>query len=270
MLRSGIVTLTTDFGRRDIYAGLLHAVILGIDPRLRVVDLTHDVAPHAILEAAFLLESAYRYFPPGTVHLAVVDPGVGTARPLIAIEAGAALFVAPDNGLLTVVWQGLADEERRAARIVELTEARLWRLPVSSTFHGRDILAPVAAHLAAGRPLEEAGPPREGLTILPEAQPTITSPNTIQGRIVHIDRFGNCSTNIPAAALGGASIVTAGGHPLGWLRRTYADVAPGQPLALAGSDGRLEVAVREGSAAETLGLRVGDPVWVRTPHRTDR
>ncbi len=270
MQRSGIVTLLTDFGRGDVYAGLLHGVILGIVPHLRVVDLTHDVAPQAVLEAAFLLESAYRYFPPGTVHLAVVDPGVGTARPLIAMEAGPAFFVAPDNGLLTVVWQGLGDGERTAARIVELTEPGFWLPQVSSTFHGRDILAPVAAHLAAGRPLEEVGRPRQGLMLLPEAQPTIAPNGTVQGRIVHVDRFGNCGTNIPAGSLGSASVVTAGGHPVGWLRRTYADVAPGQPLALAGSDGRLEIAVREGSAAEALGLRVGDPVGVRTLPNTDR
>ena len=267
MLRSGIVTLTTDFGREDVYAGQLHGVIQDVARWLRVVDLTHDVAPQAILEGAFLLESAYRYFPPGTVHLAVVDPGVGTARPLIAMEADRALFVAPDNGLLTVVWQELAEAERVAARIVDLTEPRFWRPQVSSTFHGRDIMAPVAAHLAAGLPLKEAGRPREGLLLLPEAQPTMAADGTIQGLIVHVDHFGNCSSNVPSTQVVGREpiAIEVGGAVLHGLANTYADVAPGQPLALVGSDGRLEIAVREGSAAEALGLRAGDPVRVRPP-----
>jgi S-adenosylmethionine hydrolase len=265
MPRSGIVTLTTDFGRTDVYVGVLHGVILELYPHLRVVDLTHDVRPQAVLEGAFLLESAYRYFPAGTVHLAVVDPGVGTERAIVALETPLALFVAPDNGLLGVVWENLRPEERDAARIIELNEPRLWRPQVSRTFHGRDIMAPVAAHLAGGRELEAVGRPRPHLVLLPESRPTRHPDGSLRGQIVHVDHFGNCATNIAAGQLAVMEPVAieAGRIVLHGLARTYADGLPGEPLALIGSDGRLEIAVREGSAAERLGLDVGEVVWVQ-------
>jgi S-adenosylmethionine hydrolase len=265
MLRSGIVTLTTDFGRDDAYAGVLHGVILGVHHWLRVVDITHDVHPQAVLEGAFLLESVYRYFPAGTVHLVVVDPGVGTERGLVAVATPTALFVAPDNGLLTVVWEGLGAAERAATHIVELNEARFWRPQVSSTFHGRDILAPVAAHLAGGTVLEKVGRPRAELFLLPGAEPTVQDDGSLRGQIVHVDRFGNCSTNIAAAQVAtvGTITVEVSSTVLRGLVHTYADGPAGAPIALLGSDGRLEVAVREGSAAALLGLAIGDPVWVR-------
>lgn len=267
VVRSGIVTLTTDFGRQDVYAGVLHGVILGIGRDLRVVDITHEVHPQAVLEGAFLLEGAYRYFPQGTVHLAVVDPGVGTERRLVAMETPAALFVAPDNGLLTVVWLNLPAGERAATQIVELSEPQYWRPQVSSTFHGRDIMAPVAAHLAGGVPLGQVGRPRREIILLPGTSPLLLDDGSLQGQVVHVDRFGNCSTNIAAeqvAALsqaGPCALEVAGRLPE--LVRTYADGQPGVPAALIGSDGRLEIAVREGNAAALLGLAVGDPVRLR-------
>jgi S-adenosylmethionine hydrolase len=164
-----------------------------------------------------------------------------------------------------VVWEGLDAAERAAAHIVELSEPRFWRPQVSSTFHGRDILAPVAAHLAGGTVLKKAGRPREGLFLLPDTQPTIQGDGSIQGKIVHIDHFGNCGTNIPAAqaAALGAIVVEVGGRVLHGLARTYADGRPGTPIALIGSDGRLEIAVREDSAATLLGLAIGAPVQMR-------
>ncbi len=272
MERSGIVTLTTDFGLADPYVGILKGVIWSIYPQARIVDLTHQVLPQAILQGAFLLAEAYPYFPPGTVHLAVVDPGVGTERRAIALETPQAFFVAPDNGLLSCVWENLSAEERAASRLVELTEPRYWRSPVSSTFHGRDIFAPVAAHLAAGLPLDSLGRPRESLLLLEGRRPLREGDGSIVGQIVHIDRFGNGCTNIGADLLmelsgQGRLEILCKDLRLRGLGRTYAEGQPGRPLALIGSHGRLEIALREDSAAARLGLRIGDIVRVRLAGR---
>jgi S-adenosylmethionine hydrolase len=265
--RSGIITLTTDFGLSDPYAGVLKGVIWGISPGARVVDLTHQVRPQAVLQGGFVLATAYRYFPRGTVHLAVVDPGVGTARPAVAVESPYALFVAPDNGLLSYVWEELTDAERGATRFVELTEPRFWLDQVSATFHGRDLFAPVAAHLAAGTDLAELGRPLKDLVLDPQLRPSLQKDGTVLGRVVHVDRFGNAITNVEgkrvaAMAREGRFHCEVSGHLLEGLSQTYADVQPGQPLALIGSSGRLEIAVREGSAAAQMGLDVDDPVRV--------
>ena len=267
MVRSGIITLTTDFGLADDYAGVLHGVIWGINPQARIVDLTHGVQPQNILQGAFLLASAWRYFPPGTVHLAVVDPGVGTARPAVAMETAQAFFVAPDNGLLGEVWEGLSEAERAAARIVELTEPRYWLPQVSPTFHARDIFAPVAAHLAARLPLQRLGRPRQGIVLLEGRRAAFQEGGTLLGRIVHVDRFGNCISNVVEGQLvalsrEGGLVVDVAGHLLEGLARTYADAGPGQAQALVGSTGRLEIAVRDGNAAAQLGISIGDPVRV--------
>jgi len=272
MERSGIVTLTTDFGLADVYVGVLKGVIWSIYPQARIVDLTHQILPQAVLQGAFLLAEACPYFPYGTVHLAVVDPGVGTERAAIALETPHALFVAPDNGLLSCVWENLSAGERAASRLVELSERRYWRSPAvdfqpAPTFHGRDIFAPVAAHLAAGLPLEALGQPRESLVLLEGCRPLRLENGSILGQIVHIDRFGNCRTNIGAdwveelAGQGELKIV-CGTCRLTGLVRTYAEGEPGRPLALIGSHGRLEIALREDSAAARLGLRIGDVVRV--------
>ncbi len=266
--RSGIITLTTDFGLADPYAGVLKGVIWGICPQARIVDLTHQVRPQDVLQGAFLLASAAPYFPAGTVHLAVVDPGVGTARAAIAVETPTALLVGPDNGIFTVVWEALSPAEQAATRIVELTEPRYWLPQASRTFHGRDVFAPVAAHLAAGVPLPALGHPRERLVLLPDTRPAVRADGSVAGRIVQVDRFGNCISNIAAGDLAGMEsvVVEVAGHRIAGLVDTYADGGPGQPIALLGSDGRLEIAVRDGSAAELLGLTVGAAV-VATPCR---
>lgn len=285
MKRSGIVTLTTDFGLADPYVGVLKGVIWSIYPQARIADLTHQIFPQAVLQGAFLLAEACPYFPPGTVHLAVVDPGVGTERAAIALETPQALFVAPDNGLLSCVWENLSTEERAASRLVELSEPRYWRSPEagfqpSPTFHGRDIFAPAAAHLASGLPLEALGRPRESLLLLEGRRPIREEDGSIVGQIVHIDRFGNCCTNIGADLVGelagrGEVEILCGSCRLTGLVRTYAEGEHGRPLALIGSHGRLEIALREDSAAARLGLRIGDAVRVRlagrrNPRTTER
>ncbi len=277
MKRSGIVTLTTDFGLADPYVGMLKGVIWSIYPQARIADLTHQILPQAILQGAFLLAEAYPYFPPGTVHLAVVDPGVGTERAAIALETPHALFVAPDNGLLSCVWEDLSPEEREISRLVELSEPQYWRssevgFQPAPTFHGRDIFAPAAAYLASGLPLEVLGRPRESLVLLEGRRPLQEEDGSIVGQIVHIDRFGNGCTNIGAEVIEGLAgrgevEVVCGPCRLRGLVRTYAEGQPGRPLALIGSHGRLEIALREDSAAVRLGLRIGDAVRVQPAGR---
>jgi len=257
--------LTTDFGLADGYAAVLHGVIWSIFPQARIVDLSHEVRPQQVLQGAYLLASAWRYFPQGTVHLAVVDPGVGTARAAVAVETPHALFVAPDNGLLSGVWEELDAAERAASRVVELSEPRYWLPHPSSTFHGRDIFAPVAAHLAAGLPVEALGRPREGLFILPEIRPQILEDGTLLGRVVHIDRFGNVVSNIGAEMLiqffpGGRVRCQLAGRELSGPVRTYAEGPFDEPFFLIGSHNRVEIAIRDGNAARVLNVSIGDPI----------
>ena len=246
-----VITLTTDFGYQDGYVAAMKGVILTICPRATLVDVSHDVRPQAIRQAAYLLSTVVPYFPPGTVHLVVVDPGVGTGRRAIAVETGRAVYVAPDNGVLDLA---LAGDEARSA--VELTEGR-YRLPeVSATFHGRDLFAPAAAHLACGRSLAEMGPalPLADLQALPAIR---------QPALLHVDRFGNLITSYRVPAGQARLAVTVGGVRLAGLARTFADVEPGELLAYVGSSGYLEIAMREGSAAQALGIGAGAPVEVQ-------
>ena len=257
---SGIVTLTTDFGTRDPYVAQLKGVLLARCEGVRIHDLTHEIAPQDVLEGALFLAAAVPTFPPGTVHLAVVDPGVGTARGAIAVSAGGQYLVCPDNGLLTLLARRGAIE---AIRLIESTSLR--REPVSPTFHGRDLFAPAAAFLACGGALEELGPPLDALVELPLPRPRAEGARLV-GEVLHVDRFGNAITNlarsdIEAVAGGRAVRVEAGGRLLP-LARTYGDVAVGEALALIGSADLLELAVREGSAAATLGLARGSEVTV--------
>ncbi len=258
MSRANVITLLSDFGLRDTYVAQMKGVILSLNPAARLIDITHEVAPGAVLEGALALESAAPWFPPGTVHLAVVDPGVGSARTALAAAAGGHFFVGPDNGLFSLV---LAADP--SPRLFRLREELVGAPKKSATFHGRDLFAPAAALLALGRPLEELGEPLSECVrlSLPEPRPV---PGGLEGEVIHIDRFGNCVTNLRPAHLEGRGVagVAAGGWR-GALRRTYADVAEGECLALWGSSGRLEVACRGGSAAQRLGLSVGDAVSLR-------
>lgn len=255
-----LLALTTDFGLDDPYVGVLKAVILGLAPNVRVVDLTHGIPPQDVPAACLALEAARHYFPPGTVHLAVVDPGVGTARRGLVVATERDLWVAPDNGLLSF----LPRDEVREARILENEE--FWLRPASRTFHGRDIFAPVAARVASGTPLSVFGPAAGEFhrLALPAAERTASG---VRGEVVAFDRFGNAFTSIREADLPCAEpAILAAGRRLPW-REAYACAQTGEPLALLGSSGRVEIAVREGSARETLGLRRGDEVLAQLPSR---
>lgn len=250
-----IITLLTDFGTRDGYVAAMKGVILGICPAARIVDLTHEVAPQAVGEAAFLLSTIAPHYPEDTIHTVVVDPGVGSDRRSLAARCGGQVYVAPDNGVLSWVVAPAAPYEA-----VSLTARRYWRPAVSHTFYGRDVFAPVAAHLAAGVPLDALGPAVDDLAMLDIPQARRHADGATEGAIIHVDHFGNLITNIPAAWLvgGGERTVEIGGARIGGVATTYSEAMPGELLALVGgSHGNLEVAVRDGSAAERLGLGVG-------------
>ncbi len=249
------LTLLTDFGTADGYVAAMKGMIAAICPEAAVDDASHDVPPGDIEAGAWALWRYWRLYPPGTVHVVVVDPGVGSARKALAVRADERWLVAPDNGVLTRVL-----DEAAAWTAVAISERRYLREPVSRTFHGRDVFAPAAAHLAAGVALEALGSPVADPVRLSLPRFTIT-PEGITGAVVHVDRFGNLVTNIPET-WAAAGRVVVGGRELGAIRQTYAEVAPGELLALIGSAGLLEISVRDGSATVLLGLTRGAEVLV--------
>lgn len=263
-----VITLTTDFGLRDPFVGILKGVILSIHPGVRLVDLSHEVAPQDALGGGFLVGCAIPYFPPGTIHVAVVDPGVGTQRRILAVDAGGQLFVAPDNGLLSVALRGIP-----VRRVVRVASRRYFRRSVSATFHGRDIFAPVAAHLARGVDLSELGPPSRMRAAFDVPVPRAAGPGRLRGQVIQVDRFGNLITNVDeerlrrarGGARGGRVSVEIDHQRIARISRTYGDGPSGELLALLNSFGYLEIACRRGSAAERLGRGVGTPVTVRHP-----
>ncbi|HMO59360.1 MAG TPA: SAM-dependent chlorinase/fluorinase [Roseiflexaceae bacterium] len=268
MRPNGIITLTTDFGLIDSYVGTMKGVMLGIAPTSRLIDITHAIEPQNLHQAAYILHSFYRYYPAGSVHLAVIDPGVGSSRRAIALQTPTATFVAPDNGVLTYIWRDLlAEIGREACHLVELDQRDYWLPHVSKTFHGRDIFAPVAAHLAAGVAIEKLGTPIATLTEAALEQPTRGRNGELIGRIIHVDTFGNCITNIRPRHIGDVGhtdllVQIIDQHIVG-LKHTYAEGAVGDLIALIGSSDHLELAVRNGSAAKRLGVGIGDQVRVR-------
>ena len=256
-----IITLTTDFGHKGPFVAVMKGVMLQRTPDVRIIDLTHEIHVHWPAEAGFWLSRAYEFFPPGTVHVAVVDPGVGTERDIIAAEYDGHVFLAPDNGLLPPVFAG-ADEVRLYRMSADWHARQDWP-PSSSTFHGRDIFAPLAADIAAGRVRPDAiGPPVSDIVPSLLEDPAVDN-GTIRGHVVAIDHFGNLITNIDAKLISGfrRPQVRAGGHQLP-LRETYGNCPPGEFLALINSFRVIEVARAEGSAAEGLGLGRGAPVIV--------
>lgn len=274
---TSIITLTTDFGTEDPYVGIMKGVILGLSPQASLVDLTHAVGPQQVLQGSFLLGTAYRYFPPGTIHLAVVDPGVGTGRRALAVQGGGYYFVAPDNGLLShVLWElGLRSRSRGKRPVptnvgpgvtaVSLTNPRFWLHPVSSTFHGRDIFAPVGAHLSLGIGLEELGDEVSSLLLYPLSRRQRQRDGTLLGQVLHIDHFGNLITDIKGEDLPGDPLsIVVGGRTIHGLSPSYAAGTVHEPslLAMVGSAGYLEVSARNGSAAALLGVGPGDPVRI--------
>jgi S-adenosylmethionine hydrolase len=262
-MRTPILTLTTDFGRSDHYAGVLHGVILSICPQARIVDLTHDVTPYEIPEAAYTISQAYRYFPKKTVHVVVVDPGVGSSRRPILAEAGGQYFIAPDNGVLSMIYA------REKHRVRLISNEKLFLQPVSRTFHGRDIFSPVAAHIAAGLAPARAGKLIDDFLTLDFHKPLRTGKRTWQGRILKIDHFGNIVTNFHRDDFADLAqrncAMSIGPHNISVLAANYAQTAPGELFLIFGSGGFLEVSTTEGSAGRVIGCEVGAPaelmVW---------
>jgi S-adenosylmethionine hydrolase len=266
MNRSGIITLTTDFGLKDPYVGIMKGVILSINPEASLVDISHQVKAGDITQAASLIQEAHNFFPKGTVHVAVVDPGVGGDRRPILIRTADYFFVGPDNGLF---WPIISTD--KAAETIHLKEKRYFLSHISPTFHGRDIFAPVAAHLSRG-----VNPLKMGVTItdpMPLQLPAIQKDeNALSGQIVRVDNFGNLITNIPGEDLlpfsgTGKMVVKAGDLIIENVRKTYSEAKAGEALALIGSSGFLEIAVNQGRASERLGVdsekRIGIKVEVR-------
>jgi len=255
-----VITLTTDFGD-DLFAGVMKGVIVGVNPEARVIDLTHAITPGDVRAGAFALLAGCRYFPPGAIHVVVVDPGVGSSRRVLCVRTREATFLAPDNGVLSWVLGRDAPVEIRAV------ENRTFFLEhVSHTFHGRDVFAPVAAHLSLGVEPEELGPeiPPDDIARMPFPQPERPDARTLRGEILTIDRFGNCISNIGAEEVTKADPpsvqVEAASLCLSGLHTSYADAAAGTPLAIIGSAGFVEIAVSGASAARRFGLKVGDTV----------
>jgi S-adenosylmethionine hydrolase len=250
-----IVTLTTDFGTADGYVGEMKGIILSQAPGVTIVDITHDIEPQDVDSGRLLVERCWRRYPPGTVHVVVVDPGVGSCRAALAVESEGRFLVGPDNGVLS------------AAIAVPQASVVALRVPpdASATFQGRDVFAPAAAWLATGRGLATLGSAHASPVLLRDPDPVPLTNGTIIGEVVHADRFGNAVTNLRASNVPARGVVEVAGRELP-LVRTYADVAIGEALALVGSGGRIEIAVRNGHAARVLGLARGARVIFTPPH----
>jgi S-adenosylmethionine hydrolase len=257
---SRLITLTTDFGEQDWFVGVMKGVILSLRPRARIVDITHAIAPGDIQAGAFALAAAFKFFPPDTVHVAVVDPGVGGERAAIAIESGHYQFVGPNNGLLS--WA--VAQAGRVRTVRRLTNPKYFLAEVSRTFHGRDVFAPVAAYLSNGGSMARLGPPLPGFEQLPWPSPLQQS-GSWSGLVVYVDRFGNAITNLSEALLrsqaGTVMQVRLPGRrqPIS-IARFYQEVRAGRPVAVVGSTGFLEIAINGGSAAQRLRLKSGTEV----------
>jgi hypothetical protein len=259
MKPSGIITLTTDFGLSDPYVAMMKGVILSINPSAKLVDVTHQIGTGSISQAALMIHETFPFFPEGTVHVAVVDPGVGSNRRLLALEAADHFFVGPDNGLFWPVFRDFA-----GAKAVQLTESRYFLQSITPTFHGREIFAPVAAHLSLGLSLPSLGPAVRDLTKLTTPQPRIEA-GVLCGEIIRTDHFGNLVTNISGKELtnflqSASPRIEAGKLVIRKLNRIYADCEEGESLALINSSGLLEIAVNLGRASEYIGLNNGEIV----------
>jgi hypothetical protein len=255
-----IVTLTTDFGLKDPYVAEMKAVILGISPDATIIDVSHKIEKFKIRMGAYVLASASPYFPKGTIHVAIVDPGVGTTRRPILIQTKHGYYVGPDNGLLT-----LAATKQGIEHIYRISNKRFMLPKISSTFHGRDIFAPAAAHLANGTLPEEFGPEISKI-VTPEFAKIIRRKNTLVGEVIHIDNFGNIITNFGEKELELMNVKALVNVKLEGVRqklklcKSYADIKPQQPLAIIGSHNFLEISINQGDAAKHFNIKSGDKV----------
>jgi S-adenosylmethionine hydrolase len=277
---AGIITLTTDFGLSDAYVAVMKGVILSTNPGANITDVTHSIEPGNIRQAAFILNTAYRHFPKQTVHVAIVDPGVGSERQGIILKTPSALFVAPDNGILSYVIDDLCPRQghyeghlaqyaepletvtlMKGLEAVAITDPRFWRHPVSATFHGRDIFAPVAAGLSLGISPYEFGDKSYYLHVFPVSQQILDSRGDLTGQIVHVDHFGSLITDIKSSYLPHRDIIVqAGGKYIEGLSRYY-DEGEGL-MAIIGSSGYLEISLKNGRASEFLSMTLGDEITV--------
>lgn len=304
MRRSRIITLLTDFGSQDAYAGIMKGVIAGINPRANIIDICHNIPPQDIFNGAYLLSTSYKYFPKGTVHVAVVDPGVGSQRDIVCVEIREHLFLVPDNGLLSFVVQ-----EERPKSIVRVTNDRYFLPSFSNTFHGRDVFAPVAAYLSLGIKPRQLGSKINQLKQLDIPRPEVKETGQLEGQIIYIDRFGNLITNITRALIEqhaskqkqnrgrwsgirsqrsevrsqipykvrktsknkmllpwNTMETTLGKRKIMGLGKTYMDAKPGDPLVLFGSAGFLEVSVNQGNARKYFSVDRGSKIRVEMGH----
>jgi S-adenosylmethionine hydrolase len=259
-----VITLLTDFGIRDGYPGVMKGVIWKIAPEAKIADITHDITPQDVLEAALVLWRTARYFPAGTIHLAVVDPGVGTSRRGIAAQLGAQYFVGPDNGLVSLLLKQTEDH-KQPTNFIQLDRPQFWLPEISNVFHGRDIFAPVAGHLAAGIPFDKLGTPIDD-PIRIEIPQALAIPNGWLGQVIHIDHFGNLGTNLNVNHLKKMKevMVKIKGEQITGLVSTFGERPVGSVIALLDSSGSLAISVVNGSAAKTLQASVGDKIEVLT------
>ncbi len=257
-----VITLTTDFGTKDGFVGTLKGVLWKICPAAQIADISHEIHPQNIIEGAYTLWRAYRFFPPGTVHLAVVDPGVGTSRRPLAAHLGDHTFVGPDNGLFTPMFED-AEKKNIPVEIFHLTNEKYFLREISRTFHGRDIFSPVAAHIANGIPLADLGPVVANPVRLVMPKPEKTA-NGWRAHVTIIDIFGNCTTDLPSVSLVGFDRVTFRfhGREVHGLAPSYGHALPGDLVALVDSENFLEIAIVNGNAAREMGVKVGDSVEV--------
>ncbi len=251
-----MITLITDFGYSGFYVGSMKGVILNINPVIQIVDITHSVSPQNIEEGAYILKQAYQYFPKRTIHVVVVDPGVGSKRPIIAVSTEEYLFLAPDNRVLKYIYDDYTEY-----RVVEVTNSDYFLDEVSTTFHGRDIFAPVAAHLSLGVDIMDLGKEVRNYT-KPEVLKPIREKNKVIGEIIYIDSFGNCITNIGAELLGNKKDlqIKIKNVVLPEIKSIYSEVKKGEILALIGSSGSVEISVNQGNAHKQFGFKIGDKV----------
>lgn len=255
-----IITLTTDFGLKDPFVGIMKGVILSINPQVTLIDLTHDISPQNIKEAAFALQSAYRFFPKGTVHVVVVDPGVGSKRRPLLVRTRDYFFIAPDNGVLELIFR------ENEVRVYHLNNPKYFLEKVSTTFHGRDVFAPIAAHLTLGMPLEKLGVEIGDYKRFTWPLPQVEG-DTLKGEVIYIDRFGNLITNISQKILrdfvgGRPFLIKIKGVRLTQIAPHYLAVSPGEIIAIWDSSDYLEIACSLENAQEKLGIEVGTEVEV--------
>ncbi len=262
-----MITLLTDFGISDPYAGIMKGVILSVNPFAQIIDVTHGIKPQDIMGAAYLINAVYRYFPKGSTHVVVVDPGVGSGRSIIAVSAGGHFFLAPDNGVLSLVLEDLC-----ADTIIKVENEIYFLKPVSRTFHGRDIFAPVAGHLSKGVGIDSFGPaiPRDQTVTIALPKPYLSESGELVGKVISVDRFGNLITNIDLQKINDtfgfnkdlSLKILIGSHKIEGLSLAYHDAAPGSLLAIIGSMGFVEISLNCGNASKYCGESRGSIVKV--------